>query len=481
MCLLLCVVFAQGCRKQRPVFDTNLPPETYLSSMPLDDSFVFYRVKLYWAGIDPDGQIVGYYYYMTDTREAPTTNAWIWTTGTEAEFSLAADNPTSRGHTFYCKAVDDRGMEDPTPAVVYFYAHDPNRPKVRFTKAYAVTPGGDIQLLTAAGEHMMTDSIPGDTIPTNSLVYFAWMGWDEDPGGYITGYLYKLSTELQRRQGGIADTTFSTRLPNRGTYNFEVLAIDDAGALTNTVKGQSDTLRYFTVNYDPDTWIVPPCEGCPKGFFEGASIPRQEGDTLRLVDGLQAFIQWGGWDRDGYVVGWTHRLTREGAGPAYLNADAGTTTWTTPLQRTGDYEFIVRARDNEIKDDGTPARVKFYVNCAPFFDGEKRCCTCPEGVAETCTLPCTNTIVTLSDGTVYDSLYCAACDIESGSAAEYRTTLNGIIGAWRTSPIDILAKHGGLKTGLNSIRIEARDKQPDGSVGRAVSITREFYVDAIIL
>jgi hypothetical protein len=326
---------------------------------------------------------------------------------------------------------------------------------------------------------MLKDEVPGDTMPTNSTVYFSWQGWDEDPGGYITGYRYKLNTEAQRHEGGLGDTTYSTTLTKGALYYFEVLSIDDAGATTNTTAGHSDTLRYFVVNYDPDTWIIPPCEGCPKGFLEGGSIPRQEGDTLRLVSSLKASFQWGGWDKDGEVIGWTHRLTREGGGPAYTYKDLGVTSWQTGDLESGNYEFLARARDAEIKDDGTPARVKFYVNCAPFFGGESRKCTGAD--FETCPQLCTNVVLTsLVDGTVYDSLNCAACDLESGTAAEYRTTLNGTVGSWRASHIDILTKAEGLREGLNTIVIEARDRQPDGRVGRTVSTTRQFSVDVPI-
>jgi hypothetical protein len=65
-------------------------------------------------------------------------------------------------------------------------------------------------------------------------------------------------------------------------------------------------------------------------------------------------------------------------------------------------------------------------------------------------------IVQLEDGTVYDSLDCAACDVESGSAAEYRSTLNGTVGFWRASHIDILTKQDGLREGLNTIVIEGK-------------------------
>lgn len=464
----------QGCRKERPSFERNFPPETFLTSVPFDSSQVFYRVRLYWGGLDPDGQVMGYYYAMRDSNLTPEESTWTWTTATEMEFSLTANNPEMLGHRFFCKAVDDRGLEDPTPAFVFFYARDYNLPKVRFTKAFAVTPQGQSQPLTAATLAQLTDAVAGDTMPTNSSVSFAWQGWDEDPGGYITGYLYRMSNDAEYREGSVADTTFSTVIPRAGTYTFEVLGVDDAGA-----KSRRDTLRYFQVNYDPDTWIVPPCEGCPKGFLEGGSIARVEGDTLRQVTNLKVSFQWDGWDKDGYLVGWTRRLTREGGGPAYQYVNLGNRTWETASLESGNYEFFVRGRDNEIKDDGTPASVKFNVNCAPFFEGESRCCTCPDGQLVTCEQPCTLTLVVL-DGLVYDSLFCAACDIESGTAAEYRTTLNGNIGSWRASPVDILVKENGLKTGWNTAIIQARDKQPDGTIGRTVSTTREFYVDVPI-
>ena len=393
--LALSLLPAQGCRKLRPGLEKNFPPETFLTGVPVEESFVYYRVKLFWAGTDPDGQVIGYYYFMSDGRQNPNVNKWVWTTASEAEFTLAADDPNTLSHVFYCKAVDERGLEDPTPAFLYFYSLDPNRPKVRFTRSYAVTPGGVTQLLSAATEQMLTDEVPGDTIPTGSAVFFSWQGWDEDPGGYVTGYLYKLNTEPQRHKGGPADTTFSTVMPQQGKYCFEVLSIDDAGATTNTTGGRSDTLRYFVVNNDPDTWILPPCEGCPIGFLVNGSVPQQPGDTLRLVSDLTASFQWDGWDQDGYVIGWTHRLTRDGGGLAYSYSDLGVTSWETGALESGNYEFLARARDNELKDDGTPARVKFYVNCAPFFEGESRCCSCPDGVYETCTLPCTNTLVQL--------------------------------------------------------------------------------------
>jgi hypothetical protein len=472
MVLTLLLGILQGCRKERPGFERNLPPETFLSSVPVDSTYVFYRVKLYWGGLDPDGEVVGYYYAVTDSNLTPAETSWVWTTNTEQEFSLLANNPEMLGHRFYCSAVDNEGLRDPTPAFVFFYARDFNLPKVRFTKSYAVTPQAGTVPLTARTIGELTDAVPGDTIPTGSILNFAWEGWDADPGGYLTAYYYKVSDEASYSGGTLADTSFSGPAAKPGTFHFEVYALDDAGA-----RSRRDTLRYFQVNYDCDTWITSPGDTC-KGFWEGGSISRCEGDTLRLLGNVEVSFSWDSWDKDGYVVGWSHRLTRDGGGPAFRATDLK--TWETALSASADYEFLVRCRDNEGKDEGTPASVKFYTNCAPYFYGERRCCTCPGGIPDTCDAPCTNTIVVVGTTAVYDSLNCPACDIEDGFAAEYRSTLNGRIGSWRVSPIEILTKDDGLRTGSNILVLEARDRQPDGSFGRTVRKTFEFDVDVEI-
>jgi hypothetical protein len=462
----------QGCRKERPGFERNLPPETFLSSVPVDSSFVFYRVKLYWGGLDPDGQVVGYYYAVTDSNLSPADTSWVFTTNTEQEFSLLANNPEMLGHRFYCIAVDNEGLTDPSPAFIFFYARDFNLPKVRFTTSYSVTPGDLTIPITARTLGELTDSIPGDTIPTGSVLSFAWQGWDEDPGGYVTGYFYKISDEATYSGGTLADTSYSYTAGKPGTFNFEVAATDDAGA-----RSRRDTLRYYQVNHDCDTWITSPGDTC-KGFWESGSIPRCEGETLRLIGNVEVSFAWDNWDQDGYVIGSTHRLTRDGGGPAFRYTEEK--TWETALSASANYEFLVRCRDNEGKDEGTPASVKFYTNCAPFFFGEKRCCTCPGGIFETCSYACTNTVVIVDSTMVYDSLNCPACDVEDGVASEYRVTLNGRLGSWRVSPVQILTKDNGLQTGWNTLVLEAKDRQPDGSFGRTARKIFEFYVDVEI-
>jgi hypothetical protein len=480
--LLMCL---QGCRKERPGFERNLPPETFLSSVPLDSSFVFYRVKLYWGGMDPDGQVAGYYYAVTDSNLTPAESSWVWTTETEREFPLLANNPEMLGHRFYVSAVDSRGLVDPTPAFIFFYARDFRLPKITFTRSYAVTPPpqGETVPLTAGTIAQLIDSIPGDTISTYSVCYFSWRGWDDDPGGRVTGYLYRSSEDAQYRGGTLADTSYSFQVTKSGLLNFEVVAIDDAGAMS-----RRDSLRHFVVNNDPDTWIIPPCDTCcsnrrGSGFMQGGSIPGCDGDTVRLTGNVTVSFAWDGWDKDGYVRGWTHRMIREGGGPAYeFTLDR---TWEKSLAETGNYQFFARARDNEGKEDGTPATVRFYLNCAPFFLGEQRCCSCPNGVFQTCDNPCAAALVDVGGGVYEVNIACAACDMETPPILiEYRVDVNRREGTWRAA-----AGSGFLETtvtrddGLdmtsgakNTITIWARDRDPDNTSGRISGNGFEFNI-----
>ena len=65
---LAALLFITGCRKQEAVFlDTNLAPDTELTSAPGPFSQANYRVHLYWSGVDPDGFIGAFYFAWDDT------------------------------------------------------------------------------------------------------------------------------------------------------------------------------------------------------------------------------------------------------------------------------------------------------------------------------------------------------------------------------------------------------------------------------
>jgi len=47
-----------GCRKELPeLFDRNNPPETFITSAPVESLIDAYKVHVHWHGEDRDGEI----------------------------------------------------------------------------------------------------------------------------------------------------------------------------------------------------------------------------------------------------------------------------------------------------------------------------------------------------------------------------------------------------------------------------------------
>ena len=102
-------------------------------------------VTFYWDGFDPDGEIVGFEWRISDNgpdgvvdpTDTLTMNLpWIPTTALDSTFAVTADLPgfqddiddsvsvrytrSWQSHTFFIRAIDERGASDPTPAMVSF-------------------------------------------------------------------------------------------------------------------------------------------------------------------------------------------------------------------------------------------------------------------------------------------------------------------------------------------------------------------------
>jgi hypothetical protein len=46
----------------------NQPPAIWLSAGPPEGSVSNYRIKMFWGGWDPDGDVAGYEYLISDNR-----------------------------------------------------------------------------------------------------------------------------------------------------------------------------------------------------------------------------------------------------------------------------------------------------------------------------------------------------------------------------------------------------------------------------
>ncbi len=212
-CLLALVAAISGCTKTSPVSTSpNRTPETTLTARGDPIAGGARQVVLQWIGIDEDGS-VDHYLVRLDTLD------WHRVTCTESVFAFPKQTKRPRladeeeKHSFTVKAVDDRGQEDPTPAVIWF------------------TPRNDLP---------ETEIVNGPAAVTGPMVCFEWAG--TDPDGVIAAYDYRLS----RWNGGeweqvVPDPSVAPSVtvgpevttvffgPLAGLHEFEVWATDNEG------------------------------------------------------------------------------------------------------------------------------------------------------------------------------------------------------------------------------------------------------------
>lgn len=106
----------------------NQRPVIQLTNGPVEGDSIEYRVHFFWLGDDPDGAIDHYEIVMVDgdpigfNYSDTTEGKWTWTTSTDSIFYTTADDYDTtvtidrhlyslydKTHTFFIKAVDDRG------------------------------------------------------------------------------------------------------------------------------------------------------------------------------------------------------------------------------------------------------------------------------------------------------------------------------------------------------------------------------------
>ncbi len=217
-CLVALMAAFSGCTKISPVSTSpNRAPETTLTARGSPIAGGARQVLLQWIGSDEDGS-VDHYLVRLDTLD------WHEVTRTESIFafpgrtrrpSLVDEEET---HSFTVKAVDDRGEEDPTPAVIWF---------------------------TPRNELPETEIVNGPEPVTGPMVFFEWIG--TDPDGVIAAYDYRLFA----RQGNewvqvVPDPISGESItvgpevvtvffgPLAGMHKFEVWATDNEGGVDPT-------------------------------------------------------------------------------------------------------------------------------------------------------------------------------------------------------------------------------------------------------
>lgn len=386
--------FMVSCSKDPLQVDRNRPPETYLVSAPAESASASYRIHLYWRGEDPDGYVAGFLWSWDDS----SISAFRYTVKTDSIFELTVNDSASlvsgtsqtqpsvtRPHTFFVRAVDNLGKQDPSLSVFSrrIYNATTQKPTIRFVGAI---PSG-------AGTDTLRDGEPFKV---------CWTG--NDPDGYVAYYRYDIGSV---RSGLSADTCAFFNDPNTpgatpltsGLYTLTVTAVDNAFAISDPGAGKI----FLVVNRDPDTWIEPRGVPIPKGHYiqhylrgqivniEGEFAP---GDTIPFRS--TAWWKWGGSDSDGgpdsCISGWSVGLfpgTRNGfepyvigfldqlsAGPPPIRFTTNDPAVLGPLGFTeqildsldaGPMLFRVTSKDCSGRLDGTPSPFAFYCNRLPIL------------------------------------------------------------------------------------------------------------------
>ena len=300
LCLFV-VIWGVGCRKPlTPNIDRNVAPETWITAAPFDTltlrdphgfplpddptiHLIPVRFHMYWAGSDPDGAVVGFYYAVTETTATPDPltqtipplpgpkpRDYHFTTKTDTTFIFnVTEGAPDRQHGFYLYAVDDRGKADATPARFMFTAIDkfPPTPVIEVAQAigtiYQYEGGsyangqlvGGVLVPHVNVKNFTDQSIPRtqvrDSAGVNSRLRFKWHARLGIAGSFVKKYCYRLEESDFVCVPPSADSVAYPSGFAAGTKVFTLRTVDQAG-------GARDSTRRFTLNYMPDTWFSGP-------------------------------------------------------------------------------------------------------------------------------------------------------------------------------------------------------------------------------
>jgi hypothetical protein len=236
------------------------------------------KFHLYWAGSDDDGEVVGYYFAVTETLASPPpglrdipnlpgpkASDYHYTTRSDTTliFNVSEDHP-DRQHGFYVYAVDNKGRADATPARVILDAQDKYPPALYIDSAtaqaniFVPAPGGGVMLVPrtyAITDTVNPNTLVKDTIPSGAALTFRWHAEPTLPGTYVTQYRYKLDEpDFLTADSSVHVLSYGTGLADAvspGAKRFTLRAVDQAG-------GARTTNRRFQYNMSPTTWFAGP-------------------------------------------------------------------------------------------------------------------------------------------------------------------------------------------------------------------------------
>jgi hypothetical protein len=252
----------------------NSPPTIKLVNGPVEQDIVGYKVELSWLGEDRDGKVERYEFVICGgdplgfNREDTTgLEKWTKTVRTDSVFKLLADQYDTtvtigtttysrfkRTHTFFVRAVDDRGSR--------------SDPAYRSFTTWTLAPGVNIDF--------PPNAFPGHPQTLPPIIRFHWQGVDprDDPWhvakvdsirhlltGYTDSTMQQMNEHADRFESlwspwiatdAPGDSGVSTVIGDdelldlKNRYVFAVQAKDEAGAVTSIFDMRSN-VRVFAL------------------------------------------------------------------------------------------------------------------------------------------------------------------------------------------------------------------------------------------
>ena len=428
---LLLLVLLPACREEQPPLDRNRAPETFVTSSPTETTEVGYRVHMYWHGADADGIVARYIWYVSDTLltldpvNNPSQELLDWnpderisdyikgrfTTRTDTVILFKGyDDRTGalvNRQAFHIVAIDDGGKLDPTPARLQFGARVEGLPQVRFwTNIY--------------GQDVPYNPNAIDTI--SMFKPFAVKFTATTVNNLITGYRWSYGGKVfpdYNNDGSpdwlipanptdivpVAISNSGADAQPSGTFNFKVVARDEAGALSRSDIISGEGVCRVVINHDPDTKVLRgTCFYVPRstGVLDSMLVTFSGGLQDTLPYGARLRFEYAGWDdaKDSlefsppkpirfqfsykrWALDEYGNITAQKTSPWYPVKYPEDTNPSDPSDLTRDtdsttfkvgpfnYQFSVRAFDEQSRPDGTPARVSFVGNFPPALDSVK--------------------------------------------------------------------------------------------------------------
>ncbi|MFA8344243.1 MAG: hypothetical protein ACEPO8_14820 [Rhodothermaceae bacterium] len=226
----LLMILAVSCEMDTKTARPNLPPNTTIANIPIDDSTYFALLTLHWDGEDYDGFVPHYEYSYTTyniTTGDSVTHDWVKTEKTSMSIPFQSENELNK-QKFMVRAVDNEGQPDPEPAQKIFYTTKSHPPAVQI-----ISPKQNKKYL---GLSAASDWWPGVTL--------LYKGTDQDQfhGDKVVEYAWKIdSKEFEwTKDSLIVITPDMMDTPIDGEHTVKVIARDK----TNLISADTSTVTF---------------------------------------------------------------------------------------------------------------------------------------------------------------------------------------------------------------------------------------------